>query len=486
MIERRAPARRGLEACSFLCLLTVNWILAASAPSPVFSVTSLALFLWMALLMVRMAPRAAVLALPLLITRGATVISLVFIEAGSAMPEIGRYGAPGDACASFVAFSTLLFASFAAVFALGERWVTVDASSPLLDRIVRLGRWPVIALCGVLGLAALAAGAKTGFPIFEHVDRFFYRRFYGGSFVLPLLDNKVVLGAMLGAVAFGRGASRLMRTAATLTMGGLMLVFALFGDKFFTLLTTAAYFAMPYLLQREKALLRTIAKAWLPATLLLIAAFGATLYIYTDYGETSVERGVARLGDRIAGQGELWFVATQDSRRLTAFDHRVADEYRESLDAPEPTVFDFAHGLETYGFIYRYTPEPLRRSFVRNQGWVQLTMGYEAVALANFGYLGVALLVLAAGAVAALPALYLRRAFASEFPLSIAFAVWTTLQAYILLQQAEAWAMFARGQTRRFLLFLIFEVVLLGFNRGQRAPHPRTPAPMQLHGAPSG
>lgn len=466
------PSRRVLEACSFACLLAVNWMGAALAPSWAFSFTSAILFAWMAVFFVRVAPRAAVLALPLLITRAATVVSLIFIEAGSAMPEIGRSGAPGDACASFVAFSSLLFLGFGLVFAGGERWAVAGARSPLLDRIVALVRWPTIGLCALLGLAALVAGARTGFPLFEHVDRFYYRRVYGGSVVLPILDNKFILGALLGSIAFGRTTSRAARVAAAAAMGGLVLVFGLFGDKFFTLLTTAAYFATPYLLQREQALLKTLARAWLPALLLLTAAFGATLYIYSDYGTTPVERGVTKLGERIAGQGELWWVATQDSRRLHAFDHRLADEYVQSLEADEPTVYDFAHGLETYGFIYRYTPQPLRRSFIHNQGWVQLTMGYEAIGLVGFGYAGVAVLSLVGGGLAALTALYLRRAFASEFPISIALAVWTTLQSYIFLQQAEAWALFARGQVRRFFLFLIFEVVLFGLNHGQRAPAP--------------
>lgn len=463
-------SRRVLEACSFACLLAVNWMGAALTPSWAFSFTSAVLFAWMAVFFVRVQPRAAALALPLLITRGATVVSLIFIEAGSAMPEIGRSGAPGDACASFVAFSSLLFLGFGAVFALGERWAVAGARSPLLDRLVVLARWPTIALCALLGLAALAAGARTGFPLFEHVDRFYYRRVYGGSVVLPILDNKFILGAVLGSIAFGRNAPRVVRWAAAATMGALMLVFGLFGDKFFTLLTTAAYFATPYLLQREQALLRTLTRAWLPALVLLAGVFGATLYIYSDYGTAPVERGVTRLGDRIAGQGELWWVATQDNRHLYAFDRRIAEEYAQSLEAPEPTVYDFAHGLETYGFIYRYTPQPLRRSFIHNQGWVQLTMGYEASALVSFGYAGVVVLSLAGGGLAALAALYLRRAFASEFPVSIALAVWTTLQAYIFLQQAEAWALFARGQVRRFFLFLIFEVVLFGLNHGQGAP----------------
>ena len=463
----RTSARRTLETCAFTCLLVVNWILAAQVPSQIFSYTSLLLFVWMALLLIRIHPRAAILALPLLITRGATLISLVFIEAGSAMPEIGRSGAAGDASASFTAFSTLLFLVYALVFAAGERAVLASARSPLLDRIVALLRWPIIALCVALGLMAAAQGLHTGFPVFEHVDRFYYRRFYGQGIVLILLDNKFLLGAALGSVAFGRTAPWLTRAAAICTLVGLLGTFFLFGDKFFTLLTMTTYFLMPYLLRNEQALLKTFAKGWLVATLALGGVFGATLYIYSDYGDAPLSVGMTKLGDRIAGQGELWFVATQDDRRLLAYDANMVRNYATSLNAEDPAASDFETGVETFFFINRYTPQPLRQSFHKNQGWVQLTMGSEALALAGFGYAGVALLMVAAGVIAALPALYLRRAFASEFPLSIVMALWMSLQAYSLLQQGAAWAVFARGQLRRFLVFVIFEVVLFGFNRAQ-------------------
>ena len=463
----RTSVRRTLEACAFACLLVVNWILAAQIPSQVFSYTSLLLFVWMALLMIRLHPRAAILALPLLITRGATLISLVFIEAGSAMPEIGRSGVAGDASASFVAVSTLLFLVFTLVFGAGVGAVLRAVRSALLDRLVALLHWPVIGLCAALGLLAMVQGLHTGFPVFEHVDRFYYRRFYGQGIVLVLLDNKFLLGAMLGAVAFGRAAPWITRAAAVGTLLGLLLTFFLFGDKFFTLLTTATYFLMPYLLRHEQALLKTFARGWLVAALALAGVFAATLYIYSDYGDAPLSVGMMKLGERIAGQGELWFVATQDDRRLLAYDPNMVRSYAASLNAEDPAAFDFQTGVETFFFINRYTPQPLRQSFHRNQGWVQLTMGSEALALAGFGYLGVALLTAAAGAVAALPALYLRRAFASEFPLSIALALWTSLQAYSLLQQGAVWAIFARGQLRRFLLFFIFEVVLFAANRAQ-------------------
>ncbi|MEJ8630095.1 DUF6418 domain-containing protein [Sphingomonas sp. I4] len=113
------------------------------------------------------------------------------------------------------------------------------------------------------------------------------------------------------------------------------------------------------------------------------------------------------------------------------------------------------------------TPSKLAASFRKNQGWVQLTMGTEAMALVMFGYAGVAVIMALLGGLVAFAALYLRRAFRSGFPLSLFFAVWTFLQIYFAVQQASLWSIAAPGQINRLLLFLTIELALLAVNRGQ-------------------
>lgn len=478
-VQGRAPvaagvvSRRMLEVCALTALVAANWVLAVQTPSPIFSYTSLALFGWATLFLIRVAPRAAILALPFVITRAATLVSLVFIEGGAFMPEVGRAGAAGDASASLAAFTCLFYAVYGLVFCAGEGTALSLVTSPLLARLSALLRWPVVVGCGLLFLIALAHGAQTGFPVFQHVDRFFYRRFYSGGLVLELLDDKFLFGALLGAIAFSPASGALLRASAIAVQVGLTGLFFLFGDKFFTLLTMLTFFFIPYLLQREAVLLKVLAKGWLVAVLLLAAAFAATLFIYSDYGDAPLSTGMTKLGDRIAGQGELWFVASQDDRRLTAYDDHVVQAYRRSLNAPDPAASDFETGVETFYFINRYMPQPLRSSFLQSQGWVQLVMGSEAMALAGFGYLGVVLFMTAAGTVAALAALYLRRAFASGFAPSIAMAILISLQVYITLNQAALWPVLAHGQINRFLLAGVFETLILVLNWGQSSRRTR-------------
>ena len=468
--EHPASARRpvpfgGLVA--FAALLALNWLLAAALPSPIFSWTSLLLFGGLLLLLGRISPAGLILMLPLVITRGATLVSLLVIEAGAYMPEVNRLGEAGDASASFVAFTALFFLVIAAVFRRLERVFLAYARSPLLDGIVALLGWPVVLLCMALGALAVMHGLQGGFPLLAGVDRFLYRREYSSGLVLILLDNKFLFAAMLGAIAFTARYQPLLKAAAVLTFLGLTALYFLFGDKFFTILSEVAFFAMPLLLARQGRLAGTMLRLALPVAALLSAALGATLYIYSGYGRLPVDRTVTLIGERIAGQGELWFVASRDARRATNWDANLVERNIDTLGDKSPPASAFANGVETYYFIQHYSPAKLAASFRKNQGWVQLTMGTEALALVTFGYLGVAAVMAFLGLLVAFALLYLRRAFASGFPLSLFFAVWTFLQIYFSVQQASFWSIAAPGQIKRLLLFATIEIVLLAVNRSQ-------------------
>ncbi|MFN3434408.1 MAG: DUF6418 domain-containing protein, partial [Sphingomonas sp.] len=184
-------------------------------------------------------------------------------------------------------------------------------------------------------------------------------------------------------------------------------------------------------------------------------------------GRLPLDRTVTLVGERIAGQGELWFVASRDARRVTHWDAPLVAANIDTLGDKSPPASAFANGVETYYFIQRYAPAKLAASFRKNQGWVQLTMGTEAMALVMFGYVGVGIVMALLGALVACAALYLRRAFASRFPLSLFFAVWTFLQVYFSAQQASLWSIAAPGQVKRLLLFATIEIVLLAINRAQ-------------------
>lgn len=447
--------------------LAVNWWLAAMLPSSFFSVTSLVLFGWLLLAVGRVSPAGLILLLPLVITRGATLVSLLVIEAGAYMPEVNRLGEPGDASASFVAVSALFLLGAGCVFRLLERKFLAYARSPLLDQIVALLGWPVVLLCMALGASAVLHGLQGGFPLLAGVDRFLYRREYSSGLVLILLDNKFLFAAMLGAVAFASRYQPLLKVAAVLTFVGLTGIYFLFGDKFFTILSEVAFFAMPLLLARQGRLAGTMLRLAVPAGALLCLAFGATLYIYSGYGRLPVDRTVTLLGERIAGQGELWFVASRDARHVTRWDANLVARNLDTLNDPAPPASAFANGVETYYFIDRYAPAKLAESFRKNQGWVQLTMGTEALALVMFGYVGVFVIMGLLGLLVAFAALYLRRGFASGFPLTLFFAVWTYLQIYLCAQQGSFWSIAAPGQINRLLLFVTVEIVLLAFNRAQ-------------------
>ncbi|WP_242098482.1 DUF6418 domain-containing protein [Sphingomonas sp. CROZ-RG-20F-R02-07] len=455
------------EIVAMATAMAVNWYLAAALASSLFSLTSLLLFGWLLLVVARLSTAGFILLIPVVLTRAATLISLSVIEAGAYMPEVNRLGEAGDASASFVVYTAIFFLTFAIAFRPFEDKATAFARSPLLDRLVAAIGWPVVLACMACGALAFLYGLRGGFPLIQGVDRFLYRREYSSGLVLALLDNKFLFAAVLGAIAFAPRHAPLLKTSAKLTFAGLTALYFLFGDKFFTILAEVAFFVMPLLLQRRATLGRTLMRIAPLGLALMCGSLAATLYIYSGYGRLPLDRTAMLVGERIAGQGELWFVATQDDRRPTNWDAHLVQRYIAVLDDKSPPASAFANGVETYYFIQHYSPAKLAASFRKNQGWVQLTMGTEAMALVMFGYWGAAVVMALLGAIMGFAALYLFRAFASAFPLTLLFAVWTYLQVYFAVQQASLWSVAAPGQIKRLLMFLTLEMILLAVNRAQ-------------------
>lgn len=466
----RSPSRPGSrlgKSVALGAMVALNWYAAAQWPSTLFSVTSMLLFVWMLTLVGRISPAGFVLLLPLVITRGATMLSLAVIETGAYMPEINRIGQAGDASASFVAFTAWFFLLYAVLFRALEPWFLRYVRSPMIDEAVRLLGWPLVLACAALGAVVFVQGLAGGFPLLEGVDRFLYRRERGGPLVVLLLDNKFLVAALLGTIAFAPRHAPMMKLVAKLVFVALTGLYFLFADKFFTILAETAFFAMPLLLiHRDRlgtALFRTA-----PAVIaLLCGTLGATVYIYSDYGRLPVDRTARLLGERIAGQGQLWFVATRDDREVTAWNGQLADRYTRGLGAAQPAAAAFNDGVETYYFIGRYSPAQLIRNFRQSGGWVQLVMGTEAMALVMFGWVGVIVIMGLCAVLVAIASLFLRRALASGFFVSVLFATWVYLQVYFSVQQASLWSVAAPGQINRFLLFVTLELLLLAANRGQ-------------------
>jgi hypothetical protein len=452
---------------AFVAVAAVHWWLADAASSPIFSWTSLLLFGWLLLIVARLSAAALILLLPLVITRGAALLSLLVIEAGAYMPEVNQLGTPGDASASFVAVTALFFLTVAILIRFAERPAIAYARSPLIDQAVALLGWPVVIVCVGWGALAFVDGVRAGFPLLQGVDRFLFRREFGSPIILALLDQKFLISVMLGSVAFAPRHAPMLKTAAILTLSGLTCLYFLFGDKFFTILTEVSIFAMPFLLLRRGRLAPTFLRLAPAALALICGSLGATLYIYSDYGKLPMDRTIALVGERVAGQGELWFVATRDMRRVADWDRQLTARYTAVLEEDSGPASASANGVETYYFINRYAPTKLAESFRKSGGWVQFTMGTEAMLLAMFGYVGAMIGMVLAGLIVGLSLLYLRRAFASGFPLSLYFAMWTFLQVYLAVQQASWWSIAAPGQIKRFLLFGTIELVLLAINRGQ-------------------
>ena len=460
------PRPEAREFLLFAVAVALNWFAAHMAPHLIFSVVAMGLFGWMFYLLMRFSPRGAIILLPFLIVRASMIISLVFIDTGAKMPEMGLVGEPSDSTASFVAYISVFFFVAGAVFNVFERAFTRHVRSDYLRQIVRLTIWPIIGISLLAALALILHGLQNGFPLLSGVDRFFYRRYFGSPLLVNILNYKFVFAMLLGTVVFSKSTSKLQKNIAIGTFLGMTVSYFLFGDKFFTILVNACYFSMSYLLIKPDNFRKTIVKIAPFGAAIVLVMFGITTYIYSDYGKISLSETIERVSGRITGQGQLWYVANINEKNLFKLDKNLFDEHVAYLSDDNPSYYAFAHGLEQFYFIYKYSPKEYVDNARLAQGWWGLTAGYEAMALVIFGFGGAFFFMALSGAIVALPALYMLRAQRSQFMLSLMLATWFLNEAYVMTNQFGLWHLFGTHQAKVFVAISLLEAGLFLFNRG--------------------
>ena len=468
-----APARP-LElspgVLGLLALMVANAALAVAAPHPLWPALGLVLFLAGAARLFALAPVAAVMLMPFVVVHASVLVSLQAIEGGAYMKEMGQFGQPSPAGAGFVLCSALFLGTAALTFTR-LRGAARPVTAP------RLGDGPRLLLCiAVLGGAALAVawlalkGARAGFPLLTGTDRFAFRAASADVITLNLLILKYVLAAVTGTSAvFAPGAG--WRRAHHAVFGSYVVVSFLFGDKFFIVLMAACFYAMPFFVSRPEQLAARVRAAAPLALLMFGCASAVTLFIYSGYGELGAARTLERLGERVAGQGQLWFLAVRDASALFHLDTQHISLNLQNLVARPPADFTFEHRLAPFYFVERYAPTVLFLSFVNNGGMVTPTMVFEAYSLVMVGYAGLALALLAAGAWTGWLAHHLARAMAGGNPADVLLPSFAMFQTIVLMSQGTLHSLLSLSAFKAYgAFFLLQTLVRAGLKHCTAAP----------------
>ncbi|MBB4857410.1 hypothetical protein HNO88_000717 [Novosphingobium chloroacetimidivorans] len=469
-------AGRALEIGVLLLSMLAALYASSRWVHPAWSLVALANYGWLCALVFRLEPRGAVLFLPQMFNGASCLVALIMIESGGEMFELGLVGRAGPWSSALVLSDLMLCIGFLLTFrtlirALDRRGEY--ALSPLLDRYANALAMIALALTAVIALALVVRGLQYGFPLLAGIDRFSFRRFAADKVTLYALNLKFVIGYALGFVAFALPARPWLRKAAIGTFAGMMALYFLFGDKFFTQLGFLSAFGSPYLYRHYAKVGRRI---WLYAIIAAIALSGVmtmTTYIYSKGFTETRAATVKRLSGRMVGQGELWFLQSSIGAPLIDWNATLIERYAQSFTVKATDLFAAQNSLGAHYFSNRYAPDYLRSSLHRNAGSVTYTEVAEPMGLVLFGWLGLGLMMAIVGMLVGLACSYMAYAIENRSLLSALFAAYVLNQLQASIVQAAPWVIGSIYSLRWLVVILIIELGLLLLGQGGARSRPR-------------
>jgi hypothetical protein len=397
------------------------------------------------------------------------MVALVMIERGAEMFELGLTGRPGPWSSALNIYNALFFtgalAALKPVIRLLDRRRD-SAITHVLDRYANLLGIIILGLAGLIAAALLVRGLQAGFPLLAGTDRFLFRRLAADKVTLYALNLKFVIGYTLGFVAFTIPVAKWMKVMAKIAFSVMMVLYFLFGDKFFTQLAALSAFMAPYLYAHYQKVVRNVWLYMLVGALALTSVMSVTAFIYSDgFTQTSAATS-KRFSDRIVGQGELWYLQSSIGAPLLHWDAPLMERYSQSFTVKAIELFAVQNSLGPNYFSNRYAPDYLRASLHRNAGSVTYTAATEAMGLALFGWLGLGAYMLILGLLLGLACAYIAYAIKTRSILSALFAAYVYVQLRTSIVQATPWVVASVYSAKWLAVILAIELGLVVLGRG--------------------
>ncbi|WP_157083046.1 DUF6418 domain-containing protein [Novosphingobium lentum] len=444
--------------------------LSAAFVAPTWSYVALANYVWMVALLARVERQGAVLLSPWMVVLGSTMLALVGIEHGFPMFELALGGTPGFWSNALNIYTAVFLIAFVPVFRMiaGADRHRSGPLTMLYERFADATTLLVLAAIAVIALAMIRRGLISGFPLIEGSDRFAFRRFAADKVTLYALNFKFALAFAMGVVTFCLPTRPFLRATTIVAFTLLMALYFLFGDKFFTQIVAIMGFVAPALYTRRRAGSAARTPAVLAIAAVALASVSAvTWYIYSDGGRQTPAATIERLGGRIVGQGELWYLQARIGAPLLAWDNQLVDNTVAALAVKNVDLFAVEKSIGPSYFSNRYAPDYLRASLHRNAGRVTYTAALAPVGLAAFGWIGLAVLMAICGAIMALVSAYLAYAIRSKSVLSALFSAYVFTLVMGGLGQAAPWNFMSLFALKWLAVIALVELVLALVGRSQ-------------------
>jgi len=453
---------RFTPGASFIALLVLlNIVLAALYPSPFNAVAACILYGSAFIAIFRWRPKAVLFAAPIAFVHTSVLVSLIAVESGAFMKEMGAVGRASGAGALYALLTIVFLWAAAWIFGVLERKYPAApaGAEAMAKRHALLMRWLPLAFGAFTILLLLAKGAATGFPMLQGFDRFAYRRAVGDPITLNLLNLKIVIAAFLGTAATLSPLNRVKWCYHGVFIAYLAASF-LFGDKFFILIISSLVYLATQLVG-DIALLKRRLKVVLPlAICVVIIASCLTIYVYSGGGRLSFESTALRLLDRISGQAQLWFLAFDRNFGWLRFDSEAAMLNLQSLFASPAADFVFEKRLAAFHFVWKYSPAQMYWSFVGNAGYVAPAMAFEAYLMELFGLVGTLLALLLSGIVLGLISFAVYAGVRSGNPYRALLPAHVYVQFYYLVVGGTIFSLLSVGTMKAYAAFAALQVLV--------------------------
>lgn len=333
---------------------------ATIAPSAGWAYGALAVFGSLCFGLLRTSPATFLLFVPLLALRITEFISGGAIEAGAYMIETAVTGQPTGGFTRLLLIYLLFFLTATLV---------VEAAWPRLAPLFRNApeRWEpqgaliwkaLLVVAAVMTVYLVRLGINNGFPLISHIDRFAYLEKINSPIYSAWITNRLVLVPFVG-VLFGTPRYRLQ---GALLLVWLLAFSILFGEKFTSLLMILSVFSIP------AGLVHIANDRPIPTGVIGAIALGVVTItvpaVLIAYGAlTDFDAAAKRYGDRVALQGQLWYVTDNRYLAVARLDDRaLGADVATWLRPGEQDATKVGTRFGLYYVMQRFTPS-------RTMGW---------------------------------------------------------------------------------------------------------------------
>lgn len=436
-------------------LVFLNIIFALAYPTTITSILPTFFYLLMLVNLFERKPIAFLLFSPVILLHFSVLISLVAIDDGAFMKEVGRYGYSSAASGFYV-----IVVGF---FLLAAGYVFPDVSSiekykPSINLKKNdfLLRWAAFTLTSIIIIVLVLKGLKTGFPLIAGYDRFAYRRVLGDPITISFLNLKIVVASFLGisANACKEKFDKFRHHIVFLLYLG---VSFLFGDKFFIIITATLYYLAVQLAFKPDVVRMQAKRFFAPAVFSIFLAILMTFYIYSGKGVLSFDATLERLFERFSEQGQLWFVAFNDHPNWIGMDVVEVKNNLYCLIQNSGFNCSFDKKLGAFYFVQKFATSDMYYSFMGNKGYVAPIMSFEPYCLELFGYLGIIIVAIVTGILLGLIGKLLMAGISSGNPFRIVLPSFILTQFYYLIATGALYNLISIGRLKLYTVLLIIQ-----------------------------